>query len=286
MNDLPKSHPWLFNQFMSNGYHTIRKSNKFWGGISTDLAIEQILMRTFKSRGGLTRGRGFTESVRILWIYSMHRCAGIHQSMSDFTELQLATSEQHVEMRVSRIKRDFEDINKMITWLQNHNPFDDTDPSRLRSLSSGLASNKKDGINCGTAEDVGITMQKKMDNKSYTEISFKRTDQVRTLENIRKGTRIADDTIHIDPMLLFSRLLIQVERSKNIQSLFAYELAPIPTALFKKNMMRKGKKFSLASFLKDGVTPAKISQMRDAKFVIDGGALLHRYISVCGVHKK
>ena len=101
----------------------------------------------------------------------MHRCAGIHQSMSDFIELQLATSEQHVEMRVSRIKRDFEDINKMITWLQNHNPFDDTDPS-LRSLSSGQASNEKDGINCDIAEDVGIIMQKKMD-KSYTDISFK-----------------------------------------------------------------------------------------------------------------
>ena len=62
--------------------------------------------------------------------------------MSDFIELQLATSEQHVEMRVSRIKRDFEDINKMITWLQNHNPFDDTDPS-LRSLSFGQAQMKK-----------------------------------------------------------------------------------------------------------------------------------------------
>ena len=91
--------------------------------------------------------------------------------MSDFTELQLATSEQHVEMRVSRIKRGFEDINKMITWLQNHNPFDDTDLS-LRFLSSGQASNEKDGINCDITEDVGIIMQKKMD-KSYTDISFK-----------------------------------------------------------------------------------------------------------------
>ena len=78
MNDLPKSHPWMFNQFMSNGYHTIRRSNKFWGGISTDLAIEQILMRNLKRRGGLTRGRAFTESARILWIYNMRKCAGIH----------------------------------------------------------------------------------------------------------------------------------------------------------------------------------------------------------------
>jgi len=87
---------------------------------------------------------------------------------------------------------------------------------------------------------------------------------------------MADETIHIDPMLLFSRLLIQVERSDNIQSFFAYELAPIPTALFKDYMMRKGNKSSLAYVLKDGVAPAELSELTDAKFVIDGGALLHR----------
>ena len=61
MQDFSKSQSWLYNQFMSHGYHTVRSSEKFWGGISTDLAIEQILMRTLKSRGELTRGRGFTE---------------------------------------------------------------------------------------------------------------------------------------------------------------------------------------------------------------------------------
>ena len=217
--------------------------------------------------------------------------------MSNFTELQLATSEQHVEMRVSRIKRDFEDINKMITWLQNHNPFDDIDPS-LRSLSSGQASNEKDGINCDIAEDVGIIMQKKMDNKSYTEISFKGTDQVRALENIRKGTRIADDTIHIDPMLLFSRLLIQVERSENIQFLFAYELASTPTSLYKNNMMRKGKKVFFGLLFERWRDTCRdirdercqtcyrwgrtvTSCLLEIRFLIHGCC-----ISVCGVHRK
>ena len=106
-------------------------------------------------------------------------------------------------MGVNRIKRDSEDISKMITWLQYHNPFDDTDLA-LRPLSSGQASDEKDGVICDIVEDVGIMMQKKMDNKSYTEMSFKRADQERTLENLRKRTKIADDTIHIDPMLLFS----------------------------------------------------------------------------------
>ena len=35
-----------------------------------------------------------------------------------------------------------------------------------------------DGIKCDSVQDVGIMMQKKMDNKSYTEMSFKTADQV------------------------------------------------------------------------------------------------------------
>ena len=73
-------------------------------------------------------------------------------------------------------------------------------------------------------------------------------------------------------MLLFSRLLIQVERSDNIQALFAYELAPIPTALFKNDMMRKGNKSSLASLLKDGVAPADLSELTYVTSVMDGGS--------------
>ena len=61
--------------------------------------------------------------------------------MSDFTELEFSNSDEHVEMGISRVRRDYEDIKKMLDWLQNHNPFDDTDPS-LRSLSSGHAYSK------------------------------------------------------------------------------------------------------------------------------------------------
>ena len=63
-------------------------------------------------RGGLTRGRGMTESVHILWFYSMHKCAGIHEAMSQLTQLYSSTSEQHVEFGLSRMKRDNVDLFK------------------------------------------------------------------------------------------------------------------------------------------------------------------------------
>ena len=65
MDVLPIDFPWLYNLFQQ-GYYAIRRSDRFWAGFWTDLVIEQYLMRTAKNRGGLTRGRGMTESVRLL----------------------------------------------------------------------------------------------------------------------------------------------------------------------------------------------------------------------------
>ena len=71
-------------------------------------------MRALKSRGGLTRGRGFTESVELTWVYTMHRCASINQAMCNLTGLHHQTSEQHVEMGRSRVRRDMQDQQKII----------------------------------------------------------------------------------------------------------------------------------------------------------------------------
>ena len=39
------------------------------------------MMRSIKSQGGLTRGRGMKETVR-LRIYGLHKCAGVHDAMT------------------------------------------------------------------------------------------------------------------------------------------------------------------------------------------------------------
>jgi hypothetical protein len=101
--DLPSEHPWLQQCFINKGFHG---SSRYWGGLWTDLVIEQVMMRSIKSRGGLTRGRGLSESVRHQWIFSMHKCAGVHDAMTNMTKLKSSTSEQHVDLGASRCKRD------------------------------------------------------------------------------------------------------------------------------------------------------------------------------------
>ena len=80
-------------------------------------------MRTIKSRSGLTKGRGMSESVRMLWIYSKYRCSQVHESMTRFTELQHTTNYQHVEIGKSRVQGDIEDLTKISQWFDIYDPF-------------------------------------------------------------------------------------------------------------------------------------------------------------------
>lgn len=91
------------------GYHVIRQTNQYWAGISPDLAIEQALMRSIKTTGGLTRERGMSESQRALWILSLPDCAEVNNAMMSFAGTQFYSSDQHEEDCLRRQKRDTKD---------------------------------------------------------------------------------------------------------------------------------------------------------------------------------
>ena len=54
-------------------------------------------MQSVKSNGGLTRGRGVNKSPCQLSLGSMHRCADIHNAMSQLTGAYKKASKQHVD---------------------------------------------------------------------------------------------------------------------------------------------------------------------------------------------
>ena len=74
--------------------------------------------------------------------------------------------------------------------------------------------------------------------------------------------------------MLFSRLIIQAERSHDPKAYFVYELAHEPTSLFKNGLMRKANKALLAQAIKKD---ARFTDtVANPKCVVDGGSLLHR----------
>ena len=188
MRELPTDHPWLYRCFTEQGFHAVRRSNRFWAGLWTDLIIEQVMMRSIKSRGGLTRGRGVTEAIRLQWIYSMHKCAAAC-AMTTVTDLQHMTSEQHVELGTSRSTRDYEDLIKIQNWFDQHEPFN-LNELNLHSLSSGLSTAFWDDINCDETETVGMKIHKQLDKVSVIDASIKKKEQVHCLDHLLPGIQV------------------------------------------------------------------------------------------------
>ena len=71
-------------------------------------------MRSLKTTGGLTRGRGFSETQCVLWGLSIPACAEITSSMQQLTNVKYSTSEQHKEATYARVERDAKDTQEVI----------------------------------------------------------------------------------------------------------------------------------------------------------------------------
>ena len=120
MLNLESNFPWVFAKLFNEGFHTVRQSSRFWTCPWRDLTIEQAMMRSIKSRGGLTRGRGVTESVRTLCINSTHHVSGIHKAMTDLTRSKHKTSVQHAEMSGSRVRKDNQTLQQSKSWFDTN----------------------------------------------------------------------------------------------------------------------------------------------------------------------
>ena len=163
---------------------------------------------------------------------------------------------------------------KIIQLLLTFNPFVSRDPN-LRCLQSGLCSSKEnDKVNCENAEVTGANIHTELDNKYFNDISFKRSDCVVTLVALQKSIKTNGETLHFDPLRLFSRLIFTAERTDKFIDYFQYELTQEPTALFKDGFMRESHKSDVKNILLENTRI--FENYPSSKIVVDGGALLHQ----------
>jgi len=174
MQLLPQTHPWLHDQFMQ-GNHVIRRSDRFWAGLYPDFCIEQTLMRAGKSQGGLTHGRGMTETVHTTWLSTLTECSSVHDGMVNLTNVDKHTVE-HAEVTDARVKR-----NRLDLGLQTYSPFRFSDNARLISLATGVAASSDDGVNCYLASDLGYAAQQRWNGKHFGDIKVPKSDKNKTL---------------------------------------------------------------------------------------------------------
>ena len=153
--------PNEYNRFTSRVLFTVRQSDKYWCGIWTDISIEQVLMRSLKTSGGLTRG-----------------C-----TMETFGGVACATSGQHVDLRKSSQRHDHSDTATFLSRLNLHNSFQRASPL-LASLSSGVVANA--AVNYDDALSVGEASMMAMEGKLFSEIHVQRNTNVRPFQVRRR----------------------------------------------------------------------------------------------------
>ena len=94
MLEVEHTHPAVYEAFM-RGLFPVRRTDGTWSGIFTDLFIEQVLMAGIKSSGGLTHGRGFSESTRLLFLLLRPICADVSQSIFQLAGLSTTDGDGH-----------------------------------------------------------------------------------------------------------------------------------------------------------------------------------------------
>ena len=197
MLKLPEKHPVVYTKFKEKGYHSVRHSDRYWVGLWSDVIIKQVMMRSVKSRGGLTT---------------------------------LENNEQHVELGVSRQNRDVSDLSKILAWFREHNPFEGG--PELRSLSTGICND--DTVNCDNSEKVGKEIQEQLHNvNNYLhDAKIKRRFKVKNIESLCNSTKISDKKfVVIKPTALLLRLIAIAQRKNNIERFYSYELTTFAMSL-------------------------------------------------------
>ncbi|GBN07376.1 hypothetical protein AVEN_182107-1 [Araneus ventricosus] len=132
--------PSVFKRFIQ-GVFTVRRSAKFSCRTSTDMIIEQSLMKSMQTDGGISRGRSTQESVISKWVYSMHATNTVCEGLEDLANVKMDTTDNHVDASDSRVKRDTEDIKTLLQWFLLHDPFPVV--KKIISIASGVFGNEK-----------------------------------------------------------------------------------------------------------------------------------------------
>jgi len=118
-----------------------------------------------------------TELQQHIWCLSRPVCAEITNAMQQLTNVALETSEQHKDLSVARKVRDASDVDKLITFLNERNPFKEA--SSLYNVVTGVEASK----DVDKAMDIGSKVVTEMIRQTVSDYTFRKKDQVVTMDS-------------------------------------------------------------------------------------------------------
>ncbi|KAF4531292.1 hypothetical protein B566_EDAN016861 [Ephemera danica] len=243
-----------------------------WSGVWSDMIIEQSLMRSIKSVGGISHGRGYSESVLCEYINSLPVCAQFSECLEKFTGIESKSSEQHKDLYASRNKNDIKHIAVFAEWMKLNSPFS-VNTNDIISLSTGAVGDSK--INCELSEDIGTRILNDMKGKK-TLLTFTYVEMTKLFhwQQCIKQKKIENDIVPINTNQIIHRMMCLNLDKTDQKASMCFELAAVSTALFDENgTMRRGQKSKLQELLITYTNEEEQSNDADL-FVIDGDILV------------
>ena len=273
MEKLPPNVERLFLK----GQHVTRHIHGIWNGLWSDQFIESTFMRYGHSVGGII-GITLKSKALKIWALSRHICCKIESDMGEMEEEEPgATRVQlyHKEEAKARIQADAKDKaglrRKLDYCIDPMDSKEHPEGSIVNIVSGKLA---PASVNVENAVMIGETMLEDYE-KTWPEV-FNSTisKKVETMAASYKLVTIGDSKVY-DLNAIYSRViaLLCSDRDVDVNDVFSYELAPVPTAMFMKDGMRICK--AKSKFKRSLQIEVSRRNAGDADAtVIDGSALL------------
>ena len=237
LNNLEHINPEVLRYFKAGGF-VARRSQRDWAGLPCDLTIEQVLMRSLKTSGGLTRGTGFSDVQRSIWLLSKPVCSNFTQRMEGNTGILYVTSEQHKTLGAARMMRDIKDTDIIFKRLNDISPFSGVE--QLMNITNGTVADAASNVD--EHYTIGESIIKSMNGSPVFEYKFKRSYAAKTMSiKVKIGK---NNEVEIDPGLLFQRLLVLSHATTiSTTEVFQHELCSYPPSIFESpTLLRKANK--------------------------------------------
>ena len=124
------------------------------------------------------------------------------------------------------------DSHTLLLIMSERNPF--AESTSLRNIMTGV--NATGDVDVCRAKEIGQKIIDSMMGIPVAQSTFKRSDQVTTRQST-SSVRVDGQPIHVDPELLFQRLIVASDAIDDRKASFRFELCSYPSALFEPTLI-------------------------------------------------
>lgn len=286
MNQLEVTHPDVFNEF-ATGNHSISRSGQPFSQVSTDMALEQSINAESKSRGVVI---GISKSPAALewWFFTIHERASINSALKAMYGLQDGKQTSHKEATPRRVKRDEEDVKKMMGCFSSGlmtDPFKNDSDALLNIatrvvLPEDVAQNLVRSTEKGR-QQMNAFVEKRIDSNAVGFWEPIPNMKIKTFSSANKKICIKSSdklvTVNADRDLFGRILIVSNTRQICLKDVLSFELSPVPYLLANADgRLRKGTKSTLCTFLEKDVNVVQelTASPNPTVVIIDGMAVI------------